>query len=117
MAERNQVLWPHETPLGRCIHWPKTCAEVQAVTATCFKPCAHCCPAAYTLQVPAALTEEWQCGVCRSPLGPDFHEEDGTLGPHRLRDGGSCWGAGEKPYARRFLTPWTPFEVEEPTDA
>lgn len=35
--------WPHETPPGRCIHWPRTCADVQAQIATYFSPCAFCC--------------------------------------------------------------------------
>lgn len=50
--------WPHETQPGRCTHWPKTCAEVQAATPTCFKPCAHCWPAGWGL--PNAANQERQ---------------------------------------------------------
>jgi hypothetical protein len=39
--------WPHETPPGRCVHSPKTCAEVAAQSPTAFKPCAHCWPAGW----------------------------------------------------------------------
>jgi hypothetical protein len=55
------VPWPHETPPGRCIHWPKTCAQVQLQTPTAFKPCAHCWPGGWN-------TPSYVCPECGKPL-------------------------------------------------
>lgn len=45
--EKCERPWPHETPPGRCVHWPKTCADAQAQCSTAFKFCAHCSPSSW----------------------------------------------------------------------
>lgn len=47
--------WPHETPPGRCVHWPKTCAEVQARCSTSFRFCAYCSPGSWPPTPPSKL--------------------------------------------------------------
>jgi hypothetical protein len=67
-SEKSVVLWPHESPPGRCIHWPKTCAGTP--TATYSKPCAHCAPSLYThiytATTPVAVTDEMVEAAARS---------------------------------------------------